>query len=412
LDSSDIILEREMQDMRFGVFLNSKRFQMISSLTLIGVLIALGICLLNIEPAQAGSSNTETASTQLLQCIQPDKPSFDRYTNAGSMDESTKLYGNIAALLLGLVIIPGMGYLWIRKTRRQENLWLKQYSIPKLLDYPPDDLPPALVCLIKGNCSDGDSFLATIFDLANKNIVRLEHNIESGKILSDKLVLVNEKEKYQFEKFITQKSVSSIRELLPLVGKASLTTSKYLKLVEEEAINQGYFKDRPVKSQNRIALTVMFPLFIFALISMYYLGQYYPEITLIWLPCLSIFISGFLPVFFRSTGLTEKGFVEATKWRSFYRYLKITLRRKNLTETEISKWNEYLPYAQIFFLNKKWLKAARKNNVIPPSWYKITLENEYSGSKKINYKLKTEAEYFHNMIYRLNRIFSDYKGSG
>jgi hypothetical protein len=81
------------------------------------------------------------------------------------------------------------------------------------VDSPPDDLPPALVCLITGNSRTGDSFLATIFDLANKNIIRLEHSIEYGRYRSPKMVRVSEKEKYQFEKIVTQKSEASIVEL-------------------------------------------------------------------------------------------------------------------------------------------------------------------------------------------------------
>jgi hypothetical protein len=186
-------------------------------------------------------------------------------------------------------------------------------------------------------------------------------------------------------------------------------TSKYLKLVEEEAVNQGFFKDRPVKLENRLTITLAIPLWILAFVYLFLTLQYYHEIILIWLPSIGIWAAGFLPIFLRSGGLTEKGFVEATKWRSFYRYLKITLRQKNLSKAEISKWNDYLPYAQAFLLTEIWLKTARLNNISPPSWYNITFENEYISSKKVNFKPKTDMEYFHMMVERLYTYFNDHR---
>jgi hypothetical protein len=324
-----------------------------------------------------------------------------------SSDQNTVLFGNILALTLALLIIPGICYLYFRRAYRMQNQWLKKYSIPKLIDSPPDSLPPAFVCLLRGYLRTGDSVLATIYDLAKNNIIRVEQRIESGKSRLPAFVKVNYKEQFQFEKVITQKPNSNIRDVFNSTGFGRLKDSKYVKLVEEEAISQGFFNERPLKTQNRLVFAIMFPLWILAFLFLGIWIKYFQDVALGWLPVLSIWITGFIPVLIGSTRLTEKGFEEATKWRSFYRYFKKTLRQNKLTDLEISKWNDYLPYAQAFLLTKKWLKVARKHSITPPSWYYIIVEND--ESKHRISPMKTDSQYFHEMINWLYVIFNDHR---
>jgi hypothetical protein len=310
------------------------------------------------------------------------------------IDLNTTAPEDILAIFLGIFIIPFLGFLYSRLTYRRQIQWEKKSAIFKLIDHLPDDLPPAFVCLFTGNLRTRDGVLATIYDLAKKDVIRLEHTIELGKSRVSVLAAANDVEQYQFEKVITRVPVSDIKEISHITEQGGLKTSGYLTLVEEEAIYQGFYFERPTRTQNRAVLTFVIPVWIVAIVYLAIWGIYFQHVVFGWLPGLSLFLSAFLPLFLGSSKLTEKGVIEATKWRSFYKYFKKALSKNKWSDQEISRWNDYLPYAQAFGFTKKWLQVAREYKISPPSWYTLNLMDNKSPSK-------SDIEYFYEMIDRL-----------
>src|SRR4030042_451039 len=80
---------------------------------------------------------------------------------------------NLSLTLFGLVVVPILGALWIRRAFRKRGRLPEVGPMPQSQYSPPSDMPPALVALVTRAKVGPADLTATIFDLANKGILEI-----------------------------------------------------------------------------------------------------------------------------------------------------------------------------------------------------------------------------------------------
>jgi hypothetical protein len=215
---------------------------------------------------------------------------------------------------------------------------------------PPSNLPPSLASLVARNrplfstlnASDPPirlDALATLFDLANKGIIRIEEDSQTREFTIQK---VNDNENYSFERLLTS--------CIPNTGIVNLSifcknftqlVFQFYRSLEDDALNYGLYN---IKISPR--------------------------------------------------NLTEIGKNESLMWKEFYRYILKTIDDENLASQKIQQWDNYLPYATAFLLGRAWIKMFDKLEAQSPYWFKISEPknslNEFS-SNQASLKLTSKA---------------------
>jgi hypothetical protein len=221
---------------------------------------------------------------------------------------------------------------------------------PITVTSPPSSLPPSLASLVarnrslysRLNASDPpvrQDALATLFDLANKGIIRIEEGSQTKEFTIQKL---NDNEKYSFERSLTS--------CIPNIGFVNLSIFcknfnrlifQFYHSLEDDALNYGLYNTK-ISPRN----------------------------------------------------LTELGKNESLIWKEFYRYILKTIDDKSLASKKIQQWIDYLPYATAFLLGRAWIKMFDKLEAQSPCWFKISEPknslNEFS-SNQASLKLTSKA---------------------
>jgi uncharacterized membrane protein len=287
---------------------------------------------------------------------------------------------NLSLTLFGLVAVPLLGSLWIRRAFKRRGRLPRIESVPQLQYSPPSDLPPALVGILTRAKVGPAELTATIFHLASKGILEIVQTEKQRWFGSQKDVLVikaKDGEKFSFEKLVTQALASREGKLLSeQKGRLPQLVKEFKQKVERDAIKQGLFEEEPSRSIRRLqspGLLIVFfamflgiPLFIF-------LGQYaemifVPFLTLIFIGIAAIILSSRLPK------RTETGATESAQWECFGRYLKKMVKDKQLATDNLSYWDSYFSYAVVFSLAQGWVKQFSELEAPTPVWFYIATD--------------------------------------
>jgi hypothetical protein len=141
---------------------------------------------------------------------------------------------NVGFLILGLVIIPFMIFLWIKKIILDRYGSKIPNSIPNFMTTLPGALPPAFVLILVNSSHNDRDLASTVLDLASRGILRFDQNIEFGQLHRPVITFINTHRLYPFEQFIAEeyaKKYSGHRNKGYRFGAETHMKSKFRKLL-------------------------------------------------------------------------------------------------------------------------------------------------------------------------------------
>ena len=284
---------------------------------------------------------------------------------------------NLSLTLFGLVVVPLLGTLWIRRAFSRKGRLPEIGPMPQLQYSPPSDLPPALVSLVTSANVGAAGLTATVFDLANKGIleiVQTERQRWWGKQKDILIIKAKDGEKFSFEKLATQTLASRDGKLLSAQkGHLPQLLQEFTKKVGEEALKQRLLEEEPSRSVKRLLtpgiLLIVFAMFL-GIMLFVLLGQYAEMIFVPFAVCLPIGVAAII-LSRRLIKRTESGAKEYFLWKAFGKYLKKMVKDKQLAIDSLGYWDSYFPYAVIFGLTQGWVKQFSELEAPAPNWFYI-----------------------------------------
>lgn len=287
---------------------------------------------------------------------------------------STGLLG--LSCLLGLGGPLGMFLLWQRRGRDP-----KVGIVPEYLSDPPDDLPPAMVGTLVDERADVRDVISTVIDLAHRGYLVMEESLREG------FMGIGQTRQFTFKR--TDKAAEDLRtyekQMLTAVFSGgrmertldSLQNQFYMHIpliqsaIYDALVEEGYFPRNPANVRAGwgilgAALTVLGGIGVF--------------MTFDIAPAISDFLP-LLPGAVAVTGIamliagqymaarSAKGAEFSARWLAFYRYLQ-NLEKYTQVETAASRFDDFLPYAVCFGLDRQWVRRFSEVPATPiPTWY-------------------------------------------
>ncbi len=249
--------------------------------------------------------------------------------------------------------------------------------VPEYFPRPPEDVPPGVAGTLLDEMADMEDVLATLVDLARRGYLRIEEIEQAGigakgdfRFVRTKQIDAASLRPYEVELLRAVFKTRKERKLSNLKNKFYSSLPKIRKALYEEVTHLGYFPMNPEKVRGRYGcagflLLVVAGLAGFCLFSL--LGEYSPLML-----CVSLAV-GLFPVGVMILGRymprkSAKGARSAAQWNAFKRYLE-NIEKYTSLETAAEQFDQYLPYAIAFGLEKSWVKKFERTNAPIPPWY-------------------------------------------
>lgn len=295
-------------------------------------------------------------------------------------EENTLPLINLGAIALALVIAIGGGFaVYAHYNARGRDPEIG--PVPEYLSEPPSDLRPAVVGSLIDETADPRDVIATFIDLAHRGYIVIEESKTEG------LFGIGGGSTYTFKR--TDKPFDDLkpweRTLVNSLFKggvmernlSALKTTFYMdianaqKALYTELVSEGFFKTSPEATRSGYSVLAMF-LFGIALFAGFGLFARVEDwgFAFALLP-VSLFIPavGVMLIASQMPAKTQKGAEEAAKWKAFYKYIA-NLEKYGSVEEAKARFDEYLPYAVAFGLDKTWVGAFQSVQNMPvPYWY-------------------------------------------
>jgi uncharacterized membrane protein len=290
-------------------------------------------------------------------------------------NNNVKPWVNLSLTLFGLVVVPLLGVLWIRRAFRKRGPLPKPGTIFRSQYSPPSDLPPALVALLTGSRAGSNALTSTIFDLANRGILQIVETENQGWFGTRKdimLMKVKDGERFSFEELLTQTMASGDGKLLSdQRGRHPLLLQDFKKMVERESVRQKLFEEEPSRSIRRLltpGILLIFAAIFISIMLFVLIGQYAEMIFVPFLACIPIGLAATI-LSYKLPNLTEAGANESAKWKSFGKYLKKMVKDRQLATDNMNYWDSYFAYAMVFGLGPGWVKQFTRLEAPAPVWF-------------------------------------------
>lgn len=236
-----------------------------------------------------------------------------------------KLFNEITVIAVGVNLLVFIIIMYLSRRKIDRDILMREYhNIP-------EDCTPAVASYITGRNINGNIFFATVLDLFNKGYLRISRRYENDSVLNN-------------NDYIIYKTKNSDASLLPHEGyfmrwlfndlgdgeSVSLKDIEYYSkhkpqkfyesirtwksMIKNEAEKRGYFEHK-----NKVYGTSLILLSLFNIL----LGV----ITLIYkssLALLNCVVAVALMVYgiYLLNRLSDKGYIQSKKWKSFIRYMK------------------------------------------------------------------------------------------
>ncbi|MFN8484666.1 MAG: DUF2207 domain-containing protein [Anaerolineae bacterium] len=239
---------------------------------------------------------------------------------------------------------------------------------------PPDNLPPALAAsIVRGGYAPGTP-LATLFDLAERGVLRLEE-LPKGHGIFDRadFALVREESDAPlapFEAAVIEaayaKANNPVRVLSHDLGKGLQSGQSAIKKAVEESLTQLGLLDPTRQKVARWMMLVGVVLLVLIVVAVAMVFLFGPSALIL---AATLFILGMVAVVMGASvsKRTATGQREAAAWRGFEAHLKAVAEGKTPEQPEIME--PYLPYAAAFGLEKKWAKRFELAHAPTPAWF-------------------------------------------
>ncbi len=246
------------------------------------------------------------------------------------------------------------------------------------LSEPPSDLTPGLAGTLIDEKADMEDILATLIDLARRGALHIEEKNNPGFLgigsgrehifhLKDASVAVEPYEKTLINEVFDSRDTTKLSDLR---NSFYTVVPKLQKQLYEAAIKADFFAQDPQKIRKRymglgvagLILSVLFGCGLLILTANFSGMAICPTISLVISSFALIVVGNYMPK------KTRLGAEEAAKWQAFKRYLKNIEEYGNLEEAK-EKFEQYLPYAIAFGIERSLLRQFSKVDTPPPVWY-------------------------------------------
>jgi uncharacterized membrane protein YgcG len=302
------------------------------------------------------------------------------YDAQRAYDETVKPILNIGfgglSLLIGLGGVLLVVTLYLTRGRDPEV-----GIVPEYLSEPPSNLPPAIVGSLIDEKVDLRDMMSTLVDLARRQYLVIEEAQVPGPFG------IGTTSTFIFKR--TDKPVEGLRPfentMLSRVFTGdclertldSMRNTFYTALpvmqqqLYESLVIEGLFDKNPNSIRNTWASVggMLIILSIFAICGAFVFSISIAE-TLLCIPAATLIVGvvaliagNYIPA------KTRKGAEEAEKWLAFRQYL-LNLEKYASIETAAAQFDQYLPYAMAFGIERSWMfKFRGLTNVPVPTWY-------------------------------------------
>jgi uncharacterized membrane protein YgcG len=293
--------------------------------------------------------------------------------------------GSLAVLVLigGLV---GIYLLWSLVGRDP-----KIGGIPSHMTSPPSDLPPGLAGTLVDEKADMQDIIATLVDLARRGAIDMVEE-ESGLFGMSTNVVFHRRT--DFAGSLRQYEATFLSQLFG--GRDKIETDDlrekfYSKIpaiqkqLYKDAVELGLFPASPKAVRGRylglgiagLVLSAGLGMVIAAALSGLVSMALCPFMSMGMVSIVLIFVSGVMPV------KTRKGAEEAKKWEAFKKYLQDVEQYVDI-ETVTDQFDDYLPYAIAFGLERTWVKKFSRvsSTPVPPWFIPVGVPYPYGGGMR------------------------------
>jgi uncharacterized membrane protein YgcG len=250
--------------------------------------------------------------------------------------------------------------------------------VPEYISEPPDDLPAPLVGTLVDEKADLLDIISTITDLGRRGVLRMEEQKKEG------FLGIGSGREYTFHLVDDSNATRSYERTL-LKGIFGKKTERrmadlrqqfytYIPTLQNELYNEvvqaGLFPDNPNTTRRKwmgLGVAGLILSFILSCGLLAALGDYSslavcPGVALIATAIGLIFVAQHMP------RKTARGAEEAAKWLAFKRYLQTIEKHGDLAEVK-DKFEEFLPYAIAFGLERSLINKFKAVEAPAPAWW-------------------------------------------
>ncbi len=258
--------------------------------------------------------------------------------------------------------------------------------------HPPDDLSPALVGRLTGV---SNSFLGTIFDLAQRGIIEIKAKEGRWGVSNYILAMKNvATDLTPHDRRVLEVVFNPNENQVDLtkVGIRLVSEERYINdPLDQELIHRGWVDlERHRKRMNMVLIGM---LGMSSAIGLFLVGVIVTGLILMSHPVLAqgtavlagfgcaTFVLSISLLIYGSTfsPLTPTGEEQRNRWQGFAEYLKqVSKGKEEVICPEI--FEQYLPYAVALGLGVSWAKAFQKHGDMPmPFWFQTIAESDFSS---------------------------------
>ncbi len=254
--------------------------------------------------------------------------------------------------------------------------------VADIVTSPPDDLHPGAAGTLVDERTDTRDVVATLVDLGRRNIIRIDEEKTGGfmgfggsTIYTISIVdLSQPRASYEdvlldaiFNGNVAEGSSTPMHTANERMQRSA---SRIHEGFYQEVVDHGYFEKDPNKVRARYSMMGIFAP-ILAVIVWVVMGVIYGgDSGWLWFMAFAaafVFFIG-MSVSNAMVRKTMAGAEAAAKWNAFKRYLEDIEQRTNLEESQ-EIFEQYLPYAVAFGIEKGWVTKFEQAGVPAPTWF-------------------------------------------
>jgi uncharacterized membrane protein YgcG len=278
---------------------------------------------------------------------------------------------------LGLMVLfggpLGVYLLWYTRGRDRPLGLVAEY-----IAEPPGDLPAGVVGTLVDEKADVKDIIASIVDLARRGALRMEEEKKEGFLGigsgSDYIFYLEDQSKATrpYERTLIKHifGKQDVRRLSDLRQKFYTAIPELRQQLYQEVVNEGFFPRSPETTRRLWSGLGCAGLVVAGVIAVFFLailGDISP-----WVACpgasLAVAMVGLMIVGRHMPRKTPEGAEEAAKWLAFKRYLQ-TIEKHGDLEAVKDKFEEFLPYAVAFGLERRLIGQFAAVDTPAPSWW-------------------------------------------
>ncbi len=348
-----------------------------------------------------GSTVVATATQQItgdqdfeVRVQYPHDPNATAPAWQSSFDQDRAFQENVMPLIslgviaLSLIIAIG-GALFLYSLYMRKGRDPRIGPVPTYLSEPPSDLPPAIVGTLIDERADPRDAISTIIDLAHRGYLAIEESQNEG------VFGIGRSSTFTFKR--SDKPLDGLRDfeqtmMSHLFGSGSMertmdslrnrfymVISQIQNQLYQDLVTEQLFENNPNSTRAIwvgiavviLAVALVLGFILLPLVKRYGFALALLPIAVGFVGVVAVMIGPAMPA------KTRKGAEESAKWKAFFEYLQ-HLEKYTTVEEASQQFEQYLPYAVAFGLDKSWIhKFSRVQSMPIPYWYYPTYIGPY-----------------------------------